>query len=476
MAKDDLLARLSTATGAPAAEKRAAEEASRRAAAEAAAGYRLSIERPKEPQDIRALGVTEAFLEEMVLKFLLQFGAMDEHKIAWHMKVSKKIVQAICQNLGKRKLIGPSPVDPRLYDLGAEGKQRAEEANMVTRYLGPVPVPDHEFVEIMRAQLTRPLEFTQEEIEAAYAHLVMYDPEFLKVIGPAVKSQRSILLYGAPGNGKTVLGKSLTSLMKADLLIPHAVVSYGAIIKVFDPAIHKPVEKDDYQPFDVTTAVKDEDRPDRRWIVIKVPYVEVATEFSLKGFELAWNQYARYYEMATHIKANGGVFFIDDFGRQPGNPEDYMNRLIPPLQMREDILKMPETGGQVRVPFFCIPLFSTNLTLEAIGDEAFKRRFKYKICVRSPDKEAGRRLWEYECKRNKIEFDPAVYEKVLRKFDETKVPMRSSFANDLISKICDYCDFHRRPREITDELLEMSWELNYATESKETWQFGMTRR
>lgn len=476
MPKEDLFAKLAQATGSQVAQRQAEAKAAAEAERKAQAGYTLSVERPQETDDIRSLGVTEQFLEEMVLKLLLQFGAMDEHKIAWHLKISKKIVQMICANLGKRKLIGPSPVDPRMYDLGSEGKRRAEEANAVTRYVGPVPVPDAAYVAVMREQLKKPLDFGQKEIDDAYAHLVMYDPEFKKVIGPAVKSQRSILLYGAPGNGKTVLGKSLTSLMKADLLIPYAIYCYGQVIKVFDPAIHKPVETDEYVPFDISKEVRGGDQPDRRWVVIKVPYVEVATEFSLAGFELSWNQYARYYEMAAHIKANGGVFFIDDFGRQPGNPEDYMNRLITPLQMKEDILKMPETGGQLRVPFFCIPFFSTNLTLEAIGDEAFKRRFKYKICARSPDKAAARLLWEYECKRNGVPFDEAIFAEVLRRFDETKTPIRGSFANDLISKICDFCDFHRMERKIDMDLLAMSWELNYATESKETWQFGVTRQ
>lgn len=474
--KEDLFAKLAQATGSAVAEKKAAEGAAAEAERKSAAGYVLSVPRPTEPDDVKALGVTEQFLEEMTLKMLLQFGAMDEHTLAWRMKVSKKIVQQICANLAKRKLIGPSPVDPRLYDLGAEGKQQAEEANRITRYLGPVPVPDHEYVRVMREQLKKPLDFDQKDIDDAYKHLVMYDPEFKKVIGPAVKSQRSILLYGAPGNGKTILGKSLTSLMKADLVIPQAVYCYGQVIKLFDPAIHKPVETDDFKPFDIAQEVKDADRPDRRWIVIKVPYVEVATEFSLRGFELAWNGYARYYEMATHVKANGGVFFIDDFGRQPGNPEDYMNRLITPLQMKEDIMKMPETGGQLRVPFFCIPFFSTNLTLEAIGDEAFKRRFKYKICAKSPDKAAAKMLWEYECRRNGVAFEPEIFDWLMARFDEKKTPIRGSFANDLISKIVDYCDFHRQKPEITKDFLEMSWELNYATESKETWQFGVTKR
>jgi len=430
----------------------------------------LACKRPLEPETLEGLGLPAAFIEELILKLLDLRGAMTEHEISWHIKVPKMIVSQVCKDLAKRKLIGPSPSNPQAYICGSEGKERAEDANRTSRYIGPMPVPVEEYVSLMRVQVGRPLEFDQKDIENAYSKIVMYDKEFRDRIGPAVRSQRSILLYGAPGNGKTIMGKCLTALMKSNLLIPYALFAHGQIIKLFDSSVHKPIIPDEYKPYDLDET--DKVKYDMRWVPIKVPYVEVATEFTLDGFELSYNEYAKFYEMATHIKANGGVFFIDDFGRQIGKAEDYLNRLITPLQSREDILKMSATGGQIRVPFYCIPLFSTNFTLDRIGDEAFLRRFKYKILAKSPNEENLRDIFKFESMRTGIEYDDAMYEYFLEKLKKRGAKLRSCLANDIISKIVDHCKFHNlTPTMKSKELMDLAFELNFS-EQTETWEFG----
>lgn len=429
----------------------------------------LAADRPLEPQTIDELGIPEAFVEDMILKLLAQFGAMTEHKISWYLKVPKVIISNITKDLTKRKLIGPPPSNPNAFICGAEGKIRADDANKTTRYLGPVPVTVDAYVALMRQQVGRPLQFNQDDIENAYSKIVLYDLDFRDRIGPAVRSQRSILLYGAPGNGKTIMGKCLTALMKSDLMIPYAIFAHGQVIKLFDPAFHKPIFPDEYKEYDIERT--DEKRYDARWNIVNVPYVEVATEFTLGGFELSYNQYAKYYEMATHIKANGGVFFIDDFGRQKGKAEDYLNRLITPLQSREDILQLSATGGQIRVPFYCIPLFSTNFTLDKIGDEAFLRRFKYKILAKSPNEENLEDIFKFECMRNGIDYEKGQYEYFLTRIKERGIKLRSCLASDILSKIIDHCSFHGLKAEMSKELMDLAFELNFS-EQTETWAFG----
>lgn len=431
--------------------------------------YHLACDRPKEPPTVKDLGLPEQFIEDMILKLLAMKGARTEHEISWELKIPKKIVTEYCKDMAKRKLIGPPPSNPNAYICGAEGKERAEEANNTTRYIGPIPVPVDDYVAMMRRQVGRPLEFSQKDIEFAFSKIVMYDKEFRDRIGPAVRSQRSILLFGAPGNGKTIIGQCLTSLMKSDLMIPYAIFAHGQIIKVFDTSVHKLVVKDEFKEYDIESGEKE--RFDMRWAIIKVPYVEVATEFTLAGFELSYNAYARYYDMATHVKANGGVFFIDDFGRQPGKAEDYLNRLITPLQSREDIQTLSATGGQIRVPFYCIPLFSTNFTLEKIGDEAFLRRFKYKILAKSPEEKDLEEIFKFECMRTGVEFLPDSYRYFLDKLKEKDKKLRSCLANDILSKIIDYSKFWEKKPEMTRDMIDLAFELNFS-EQKETWAFG----
>lgn len=431
--------------------------------------YKLACEQPREPESAKEMGIPEQFIEDMLLKLLSQRGAMTEHEISWHLKVPKKIIAEYCRDCAKRKLIGPSLTNPNAFVVGSEGKVHAEEANRTSRYLGPIPVSVEDYVSLMRRQVGRPLEFGQRDIEVAFSKIVMYDKEFKERIGPAVRSQRSILLFGAPGNGKTITGKCLTSLMKSDLMIPYAIFAHGQIIKLFDPSVHKPVIEDEYKPYDIGTS--EQVQFDARWVVVKVPYVEVATEFTLEGFELSYNTYARYYEMATHIKATGGVFFIDDFGRQKGKAEEYLNRLITPLQSREDILSLSATGGQIRVPFFCIPLFSTNFTLDKIGDEAFLRRFKYKILAKSPTEADLEEIFKFECLRTGIEFNKKEYEYFLEKLKAADKKLRSCLANDILSKIQDHANFHGMKPEMNHEMIDLAFQLNFS-EQTETWAFG----
>lgn len=430
---------------------------------------KLACDRPLEPQTVEEMGIPEAFVEDMILKLLALRGAMTEHQISWFLKIPKIIVGAITKDLFRRKLIGPPPSNPMAFVCGIEGKARAEDANNTTRYLGPIPVPVEDYISRMREQVGRPLEFDQKDIDDAFAKIVMYDQEFRERIGPAVRSQRSILLYGAPGNGKTIMGKCLTALMKSDLLIPYAIMAYGQVIKLFDTSVHKPIYPDEYREYDIEKT--DEVRYDTRWIPINVPYVEVATEFTLDGFELSYNEYAKFYEMATHIKANGGVFFIDDFGRQHGKAEDYLNRLITPLQSREDILKLSATGGQIRVPFYCIPLFSTNFTLDKIGDEAFLRRFKYKILAKSPTRDDLEEIFKFECMRTGVDFNAEVYEHFLQRLEKRGAKLRSCLANDIISKIIDHGRFFGTQPEMSRELVDLAFDLNFS-EQTETWEFG----
>ena len=431
--------------------------------------YNLACERPPEPTSIDEMKIPEQFIEDMILKLLAMKGARTEHQITWELKIPKSIVTNFMKDLVKRKLVGPPPSNPNAFICGSEGKERAEDASRSTRYLGPVPVDIEEYISMIRRQVGRPHTFNQDDIEDAFSKIVMYDKVMKDRIGPAVRSQRSILLYGAPGNGKTIIGKCLTSLLKSDLMIPYSIFAHGQIIKLYDPSVHKLVVEDEYQEYDIEKG--EEHQFDMRWAIIKVPYVEVATEFTLEGFELSYNAYAKYYDMATHVKANGGVFFIDDFGRQRGKAEDYLNRLITPLQSREDILSLSSTGGQIRVPFFCIPLFSSNLTLDRIGDEAFLRRFKYKILAISPDDQALREIFQFECSRVGVPYNEDSYVHFLSKLREKGKFNRSCLANDICSKILDYCKFWDKEPTLSKEMIDLAFELNYS-EQTEDWDFG----
>ena len=61
----------------------------------------------------------------------------------------------------------------------------------------------------------------------------MYDQ-----LGPAVNSGKALFLYGAPGNGKTVVAEGIGRALGTDMCVPHAIDVDGQTITMFDPVNH----------------------------------------------------------------------------------------------------------------------------------------------------------------------------------------------------------------------------------------------
>jgi hypothetical protein len=88
----------------------------------------------------------------------------------------------------------------------------------------------------------------------------------------------------------------------------------------------------------------------------------------------------RFYQAPTHIKAQGGVLLVDDFGRQKIPPAELLNRWIMPLERGRDQLLL-RTGEMVEIPFHVTLLFSTNLNPDDLADSAYLRRIPYKVHI-----------------------------------------------------------------------------------------------
>ena len=122
---------------------------------------------------------------------------------------------------------------------------------------------------------------------------------------------------------------------------------------------------------------------DRRWERIVRPVVVVGGELTLEMLDLTFNPISMFYEAPIQLKANGGVFVVDDFGRQRIPARDLLNRWIVPLESRVDYLTL-HTGRKFEVPFNVLVVFATNLKPASLADEAFLRRIPYKIPAKNP--------------------------------------------------------------------------------------------
>ena len=107
---------------------------------------------------------------------------------------------------------------------------------------------------------------------------------------------------------------------------------------------------------------------------------------------------SNYYQGPLHVKANGGIFLIDDFGRQLCSPKELLNRWIVPLESRVDYLNLV-SGQKFKVPFEQLTIFSTNLDPKDIVDEAFLRRMRHKVEINAPKRDIYEKIFEMYCKK-----------------------------------------------------------------------------
>ena len=213
-------------------------------------------------------------------------------------------------------------------------------------------------------------------------------------LGPAVNSGKSLFLYGAPGNGKTVVAEGIGRALGGEMHVPHAIDVDGQIITMFDPVSHqRDRQRRGQRPASSPTAAHD-----RRWEKIRRPVVVVGGELTLEMLDLTFNPISKFYEAPIQMKANGGVFVVDDFGRQRIPPRDLLNRWIVPLESRVDFLTL-HTGRKFEVPFNVLIVFATNLKPESLADEAFLRRIPYKILAKNPTIDEYCRIFELNCRK-----------------------------------------------------------------------------
>lgn len=420
-------------------------------------------EAPSAPENIREAGLSVGFLNDMILRSLYTYGAMLGLDLSRLLCLPFKVIEESLRFLKEEKCLEVAGGDligriSYRFNLTELGRRRAQDAVKLCAYVGPAPVPLEDYIEQTYRQAVTGIQCTPDALRSAFGHLVITDDLF-NAIGPAIISGRSVFIYGPPGNGKTSIARAIGEFMNVsggEIYVPYAFLAENSIITVFDQALHQRAEERDGDRLEDNEAtirrLLNSGTVDPRWVRIRRPVVVTGGELNLDMLDLRYNSEANFYQAPLHVKANGGVFLIDDFGRQLCSPKELLNRWILPLEDRHDFLTVA-SGKKFEVPFEQLTIFSTNLDPKDLVDDAFLRRIRHKVGINAPTRDVYERIFMGVAKKLGMSPCPEAVDYLYERYYGNGRCPRASDCRDLLETVQSICRYRRQPVQLTRELM-----------------------
>ena len=404
---------------------------------------------PPTPTNFAALGIRENLVLDLVLRRLMLEGTTSLAAMAQKLRVSIPIIDHIFRHMRAQQMVEVKGMTGNDYNfvLSMAGRQTATERFQISQYAGACPVSLPDYHAAVRAQAAK-IQIDRRSLRSAFGDLVVTD-RLLDQLGPALIAQSSIFVYGPSGNGKTSIAERMLRVYQDAVMIPHAVEVDNQIISIYDPVVHDAIQTDDREM-------------DPRWILCRRPCIVVGGELIPSMLELRLDEASGIYSAPLQMKANNGLFIVDDFGRQLMSPRDLLNRWIVPLDRRVDYLTL-RYGVKFQIPFELLVVFSTNLEPSDLADEAFLRRIPNKIYVESVTSHVFDQIFDrvVASRRVPTEADSAEY---LRKLclREGRTELRACYPSDICNILSSISQYENRTIQMTKPDLERATALYFA--------------
>lgn len=409
---------------------------------------------PKAPQNIAEAKLEEGTLTELAVKFAYTINRFTVDWLGLKMQVSPALALDVLTTLNGEGMIEETLMTQNgktLFRVTERGRQYAERAMEVCGYLGPAPVSLDAYSAMLRYQFSTTAEVKPEHVTAALSNLVL-SPKAIQMAGLAVSSGRSLFVYGPSGNGKSSIGRAIHSAMQGDYWIPHCISVRNSVIRLYDEQVHERIEVGGEKAHLI----------DQRWVRIRRPMVVVGGELTLEYLDLVYSPSHRYYEAPPHLKSNGGIFLVDDFGRERVSPHQLLNRFITPMEHHFDYFTL-STGQKIQVPLRHVLIIATNLTLESVTDPAFLRRMGYRLMLEGPSPEQYCKIFRNYAEKAGTTVAPEVLDSLLERYKSVNKELRACEPRDLIERARDICKFHNRPLELSPKVLDLAWAGYFGT-------------
>lgn len=335
---------------------------------------RLAALAPR-PQTLAATGLDERFVADLIAKHLHSAGTLTLAGLVERLALAGPIVEKVMNFMRREARVEIKPRtdgDGTLpYALTDHGRNTALDACMRSGYLGPAPVPLADYVRVAKEQSVHGRRFDPAAVRAVFEGMAISD-HACDQFGISMNSGRPVFIYGPAGTGKTYATHRLSRLFREVVLIPHAIAVDETVVQLFDPLLHQTVR---LKP---ENELMLEQGHDPRFIASERPVIITGGELTLDLLDVRFEPTTRQYEAPLQLKANNGMFVIDDLGRQKASPDALLNRWIVPMNERRDFHALG-SGRHFVTPFDVVLVFSSNLHPLDLADEAFLRRIGHKI-------------------------------------------------------------------------------------------------
>jgi len=408
-----------------------------------------SLYAPKTPHTLEDLGISQSLVLDLILRRTMLEGFATMNSLSTALRLSIPIIEFGFRHLRQQQLLEVKGMIGNDYQfvLTSSGKQLASDRFQISQYAGSCPVSLKDYAAAAKAQSAH-VRIDRRALKSAFSDLVIPD-RLLDQLGPALISQNSIFLYGPSGNGKTSIAERMLRVYADGILIPYSVEVDNQIINLYDPVVHHRVDYDDP---DI----------DPRWVLCKRPCIVVGGELIPSMLELRLDEASGIYAAPMQMKANNGIFIIDDFGRQLMSPRDLLNRWIVPLDRKVDYLTL-RYGVKFQIPFELMVVFSTNLDPSDLADEAFLRRIQNKIEIEPVQPEVFDMIFQrlMTVKNVPAEYDSAEY---LRKLclSGGRTQLRACYPLDILNIIQSISEYENRTLNVCKPDIERAVELYFA--------------
>jgi hypothetical protein len=413
---------------------------------------------PPTPKGLEQMQLPIVMMRDILLKTIFRKNVNVVSEVAEAICLPMPVTQELIDMAREQKLLEATGTlnansgNEMGYQLTDAGKARAQDALSQSEYFGAMPVPLDVYREQIKRQSIRNIMVTRDQLVSAMGHLVLPN-SLLDHLGPAVSAGRSILMYGPPGNGKSSISNGIRDALGDHVYVPRAIEYAGQVITVYDPIVHTLIEEAPEDP----NALRRPKRFDSRYAKCERPTVITGGELTLDMLDLVYNPTARTYQAPLQLKSAGGIFIVDDLGRQAEPPQTLVNRWIVPLEENKDILAL-QSGEKFEVPFDTLVIFSTNFHPNEIFDQAALRRIFFKIKIDGPSQENFLKIFAMVARKRGMPLDETALVHLLK----AKYPtIDNVYANYqpifLIDQMIAICEFEGIPYQMSPDLIDRAW-------------------